>query len=164
LLVAPGYEAEVFDYLRAQPTTNRDHYLLTVNTTSGTTVTFLFTVKTAPKEELFLLSNEPAFESSGEEAGVKFKVYKNAECPNRENQNKETGKWVNLPQIDPVTEAASYRSAVTEKHTKCIYNRNENNKYTEFLKKVGTTTYNDKFDGEGKDLPNPVVYMRYRCD
>ncbi len=163
LLAAPGYEPQVLDYLSAQPTSNRDRYLLTVNTASGTTATFLFTLKTAPQEEIFLISNEPVFEEAGEEDGVKFKVYKNANCPDKTNQNTETGPWVNLPQIDPVTEAASYRSKVEEKHTKCVYNKNESNKCTEFLKKVGTTTYNDKLDGKGKEVKTED-YLRYRCD
>ncbi|MFM9948760.1 MAG: hypothetical protein ACKV1O_12545, partial [Saprospiraceae bacterium] len=163
LLVAPGYEAQVLDYLSAQPTAQVNHYLLAVFSTSGEPVTFAFTLRTVPQEEIFLISNEPVFEEAGEEDGVKFKVYKNANCPDKTNQNTETGPWVNLPQIDPVSEAASFRSKVEEKHTKCIYNKNESNKCTEFLKKVGTTIYNDKLEGKG-DTVKTEDYLRYRCD
>ncbi|NUO01899.1 MAG: hypothetical protein HUU01_14945 [Saprospiraceae bacterium] len=163
LLVAPGYEAQVLDYLSARPASQINQYVLSVNSTLGETVTFTFTLRTVPQEEIFLVSNEPVFVESGEEKGVNFKVYKNAECPEKENQNKETGKWVNLPQIDPVTEAASHRSVVEEKYTRCVYNKNENNKCTEFLKKVGTTTYNDKLDGAGRTVKTED-YLRYRCN
>lgn len=166
LLVAPGYEAQVLDYLSAQPTSQVNHYLLAVFSTSGESVSFAFTLQTVPQEEIFLVSKEqPVFVKPGEDDnGVKFKVYKNATCPEKTNQNTmEAGAWVNLPQIDPVSEAASYRSKVEEKHTKCIYNKNESNKCTEFLKKVGTTTYNDKLDGKG-DTVKTEDYLRYRCD
>lgn len=166
LLVAPGYEAQVLDYLGVHPSSDGRFILVEINAW-GETRSYVFLLQIAPQDQIFLAAKdaekEPLLEETGEEDGVRFKIYKNADCPEKPNQKKEKGDWENLPQIDPVTEAASYQSEVEETYTKCIWNKNPNNRCKEYLKKVGTTTYNDKFNGKGNTVKTED-YKRFRCN
>ncbi|MCB9285277.1 MAG: hypothetical protein H6563_14490 [Lewinellaceae bacterium] len=158
--IDPAYIDLVLEYMGAFPTTD-GRYGFSELGDDGIYMDYFFQVLPMPIPNVYFTANSIELESSGkDENGVRYKVYKKAECGL--NQSGKTGDCTNLAEINPDTEAASFK-VVTKTHKKCKASRVESNLCKEKLLPTGTITYYKELNCSG-DKVEEKDYLRYRCD
>ncbi|MBK8490652.1 MAG: hypothetical protein IPL49_07070 [Saprospirales bacterium] len=160
--IDPEYIDHILEYMGAFPTTDGRFGFSELNE-EGLWMDYFFQVLPMPVPDIYFtaLAVEMELESEGTEGnGVRYKVYKKAECGL--SRAAKTGDCQNMAEIDPDTEAASFKT-ITKAYKKCKASKLESNLCKEKLLPVGETTYYNELNCSG-DKTGAKPYDRYRCD
>ncbi len=160
--IDPAYMDQIMEYLGVFPTSD-GRFGLTEQLEDGLWIDYFFQIVPMPIPEIYFTSAaiELELEEQGVEDGVRYKTYKKAECG--EKVAKKTGDCQNLAEIDPDTEAASFKSNIAREYKRCKASKVEGNLCKDKLLPVGKTTYHKELNCSGKVVAEKD-YLRYRCD
>ena len=158
--IDPQYIDLILEYMDAFQTTDGRYGFAELGD-DGIWMDYFFHVMPMPIPDIYFMATSIELESQGtDDQGVRYKVYKKAECG--VTQSAKTGDCTNLAEINPDTEAASFK-IVTKSHKKCKASKVESNLCKEKLLPTGTITYYKELNCSG-DKVDEKDYLRYRCD
>jgi len=148
-LIDPDYLESVLEFTGALPATDGRFHVTYVND-DGVVKEFFFFLQLVPAPDLYffadeLAKNEPVLESKDPDG--KWKLYKNAICPEKPNIKAETS---DCETVNNDKDGAKSRKTVNGAYKRCIYNANENNLCREVMGKIGTTSYYENLNCKGK--------------
>lgn len=158
--IDPVYMDQIMEFMGVFPTTDGG-FGLTEQLEDGLWIDYFFHIMPMPIPEIYFVSTDLETQDTGEEKGVRYKIYKKAECG--EKVAKKAGDCQNLPEIDPDTEAASFKSSVAKEYKRCKASKTEGNLCKDRLLPVGKTVYYNELNCSGK-VVDEKDYLRYRCD
>jgi hypothetical protein len=161
--IEPEMIDQILEYMEAYPTSD-GRYGITEVAEDGLLIDYFFLIVPMPIPEIYFQATaiEMEFDHSGaDENGVRYKVYRNAQCGTSQRTN--TGDCQNMAQIDPENEAASFKARVSETYKKCKRSRNSGDLCREKLLSVGDVRYYNDLDCQGA-VVRTDPYKRYRCD
>ena len=161
--IEPEMIDQILDYMGAYPTSD-GRYGISEVAEDGLLIDYFFHLVPIPVPEIYFQATaiEMELDHSGtDENGVRYKVYRNAQCGTSQRTN--TGDCQNMAQIDPENEAASFKARVSETYKKCKKSRNTGDLCREKLLSVGDVRYYDDLDCQGA-VVRTDPYERYRCD
>jgi hypothetical protein len=150
-LIDPQYLESVLQFVGAFPTTDGRFRMHFVHE-DGQALEYSFAVQLVPSPQLYYMmgeleDSEPQLEGQDEEG--KWKLYKHATCPDKNNVAKETSSCETVAND---ADGAKSKKTANDAYKKCIYNSNENNLCREVMGKIGTTTYYEKLNCLGKKI------------
>lgn len=160
--IDPVYMDQIMEFMGIFPTTD-GRFGLTEQLEDGLWIDYFFQLVPMPIPEIYFASTaiELELQDQGIEDEVRYKIYKKAECG--EKVAKKTGDCQNLAEIDPDTEAASFKSSVAKEYKRCKASKIEGNLCKDRLLPVGKTVYYNELNCGGKVVAEKD-YKRYRCD
>ncbi len=160
--IDPVYMDQIMEYMGVFPTTD-GRFGLTEQLEDGLWADYFFHIMPMPIPEIYFASTaiELELQDQGIENEVRYKIYKKAECG--EKVATKIGNCQNLAEIDPDTEAASFKSSITKEYKRCKASKNEGNLCKDRLLPVGKTVYYNELNCGGKVVVEKE-YKRYRCD
>lgn len=156
--IDPAYIESVLDYVGAAPTSD-GRFQTTVVLENGEILDYFFWIVAVPAPDLYYQAqeiNQPVLEESKDD---KWKLYKNAICPEKANNKKEAS---DCETVNGDKDGAKSKKTSIEPYKTCIYNANENNLCREVMGKIGTTTFYEKLKCLGKKI-RQEDYNGFRC-
>jgi hypothetical protein len=156
--IDPAYMENVLEYVGATPTSD-GRFQTTVVLENGEILDYFFWMVPVPAPELYFQAQELDKPVLEEEKEDKWKLYKNAICPEKANNAKEES---DCETVNDDKDGARSKKTVIAPYKTCIYNANENNLCREVKGKIGTTTFYEKLKCTGKKL-RTEDYNGFRC-